>query len=90
MDFKVYDNRCSKESGVTLFRGETPHKIIIFPHHHESLNDIYNTITHELIHYCIAKYGHAELDEYEEHDLIFTSQWIDEYITQNFEDEGKE
>jgi hypothetical protein len=80
MDFKVYDNRCSKESGVTLFKGDRPNRIIIFPHHHESLEDIYKTITHEVIHYCLAKYKHEELDEYEEHDLIFTHQWIDEYI----------
>ncbi len=78
MDFKVYDNRCSKESGVTHFEGKG--RITIYPHHHETLTDIYSTITHELIHWCIGKYKHVDVDGYQEHDLIFAMQWIDEYI----------
>ena len=78
MDFRLHDDRDSKEQGVTLFEGKG--RILIYLHMHENLEDIYSTITHELIHWCIGKYNHVDIDEYQEHDLIFYSQWIDEYI----------
>lgn len=77
MDFKVFDHRDSKERGVTLLAGKK--RIIIYLQHHESLEDIYSTINHELIHFCIDKLE-EEIDEYEEHDLIAKIQWIDEYV----------
>jgi uncharacterized protein YjaZ len=76
-DFKVFDHRDSKEKGVTLLSGKG--RIFIYLHQHENIEDIYSTITHELIHYCIDKLE-EEIDEYEEHDLIFKLQWIDEYV----------
>lgn len=77
MDFKVFDHRDSKERGVTLLSGKK--RIIIYLQHHESLEDIYSTINHELIHFCIDKLE-EEIDEYEEHDLIAKIQWFDEYV----------
>ena len=47
MEFKVHDDRDSKESGITHFCGEG--RIIIYLQHHETLTDIYSTITHESI-----------------------------------------
>ena len=78
MDYQLFDHRCSKENGVTLFEGKG--RIIIYLQHHENIEDIYSTINHELIHWCIGKYKHVDIDEYQEHDLIFVAQWIDEYI----------
>lgn len=76
MDFQVHDHRCSKELGITLFEGGG--RIIIYLHHHETIPDIYSTITHECIHYCIGE--DYPIDEYQEHDLIFRMLWIEEYI----------
>ena len=83
MDFKINDHRDSKEHGVTLFKGDDFNKgrILIYVQHHESVEDIYSTITHECIHWCLGRYHHVDMDEYQEHDLIFAMQWADEYIT---------
>jgi uncharacterized protein YjaZ len=79
IDFKTIDHRCSKERGVTHFEGKG--RIIIYLQHHETIEDIYATITHELIHHLLYKYKHVEIDDYQEHDLIFNVQWIDEYVS---------
>ena len=78
MEFKVHDDRDSKESGITHFCGEG--RIIIYLQHHESLTDIYSTIQHESIHWCLEKYHHVDIDEYQEHDLIFSVMWAEDYI----------
>jgi uncharacterized protein YjaZ len=78
IDFKTIDHRCSNERGVTLFEGKG--RIIIYVNQHENIRDIYSTITHETIHYLLYKYKHVEIDDYQEHDLIFRLQWIDEYL----------
>jgi len=80
IDFKTFDHRDSKEKGVTLTTEKNKLRVIIFLHHHETLDDIYATITHELIHYCIARYKMVDIDEYQEHDLIFKLSWIHEYV----------
>lgn len=78
INFKVTDHRDSKERGVTLRDGKG--RVFIYLQHHETLEDIYATITHELIHYCIWNEDMVEIDDYEEHDMIFKVLWIDEYI----------
>lgn len=81
IDFKLTDHRDGQVKGITHFDGNR--RIIIYPHHHETIEDIYSTITHELIHYCIDRYKMVEMDSYQEHDLIFKSLWIDEYLSLN-------
>ena len=78
MDFKTYDDRDSKEHGVTLFEGKG--RIIIYLQQHESLEDIYSTIQHECIHWIIENYNHVDIDPYQEHDLIFSVMWAKDYI----------
>ena len=79
MEFKVHDDRDSKESGITHFCGEG--RIIIYLQHHETLTDIYSTITHESIHWALEKYHHEpNMDSYQEHDLIFATLWAEDYI----------
>jgi len=78
MVFKTYDDRDSNEHGVTLFEGKG--RIIIYLQRHETLEDIYSTITHECIHWIIEYYNHVDIDPYQEHDLIFAMQWAEEYI----------
>jgi uncharacterized protein YjaZ len=80
IDFQTHDHRDSKEKGVTLSTENNKLRVIIYLLHHETIEDIYATITHELIHYCIARYKMVDIDEYQEHDLIFKLAWIHEYV----------
>ena len=83
MDFRVNDHRDSKEHGVTLFEGKG--RIVIYVQHHESLTDIYSTIQHESIHWCLEKYHHVDIDEYQEHDLIFRTMWAEDSKLEQFQ-----
>ena len=76
MDFRLYDYKCEQLLGVTTFEGEG--RIIIFPHQHEAITSIIDTINHEAIHYCIGE--DESIDPYQEHALMYKLQWINEYI----------
>jgi len=70
VDMKVFGK---DESGVYYTESE---RIIIFLNNHESIEDFYKTIQHELIHSAIEKCGES-MDEDQEENLIFNIQWID-------------
>tara|TARA_R110000824_G_scaffold175358_4_gene353737 strand:+ start:1086 stop:1316 length:231 start_codon:yes stop_codon:yes gene_type:complete len=55
---------------------EESERALIFLSKHESLDDIYKTITHELIHHCINKFN-LTLDEDQEESLIFQMSWAE-------------
>ena len=60
-----------------IYYAETERCLIFLPNH-ETLEDIYKTINHELIHSCIDKAGESEsMDEDMEERLIFCVQWAD-------------
>jgi len=42
---------------------------------HESLDDIYKTINHEVYHHCIAQWDEVKMDEDQEEYLIFQLAW---------------
>ena len=65
MDFRV---RNTDERGI--YYEETERAIIYLPMH-ESLDDIYKTINHEIYHHCIAQWDDVKLDEDQEERLIF-------------------
>ena len=44
--------------------------------YHENLEDIYKTINHEVLHYCIEG-TNISIDELQEEKLIFNIQWAD-------------
>ncbi len=45
---------------------------------HETLEDIFKTINHEVFHHCFSEAGEAdEMDEDMEERLIFCLQWAD-------------
>jgi len=69
VDFKVFGK---EERGI--YYSET-RRAIIYLNNHESLDDIYKTITHELIHHCLKDYD--EIDEEQEERLIFCMNWGD-------------
>ena len=54
-------------------------RIIIYLSNHETIEDVYKTITHELIHNGIHK-ADEDFDEDLEERLIYCMQWADEYI----------
>ena len=67
VDFKVFGK---EERGI--YYPET-HSAIIYLNNHESLDDVYKTITHELIHHCLRDY--EDIDEMQEERLIFCMNW---------------
>jgi len=67
VDFKVFGK---EERGI--YYPET-HRAIIYLNNHESLDDVYKTITHELIHHCLRDY--EDIDEMQEERLIFCMNW---------------
>ena len=64
-----------------IYYSETKRCLIYLPNH-ETIEDIYKTINHELIHYCLDEAGESELmDEDMEERLIFCMQWAEESIS---------
>ena len=55
---------------------EETHRCIVFLNSHENLEDIYKTITHEVLHHCIEG-TNTTIDELQEEKLIFNMQWAD-------------
>lgn len=51
-------------------------RVLVNPAKHESIHEIFDTITHEVIHQAIAS---EELDEIQEHWAIQKVMWIMEY-----------
>ena len=63
-----------------IYYSETKRCLIYLPNH-ETIEDIYKTINHELIHYCLDEAGESEhMDEDMEERLIFCMQWAEESI----------
>ena len=74
VDFKVGgENR-------GMFYSETNRCLIYLPMH-ETIEDVYKTITHEVFHWCLSdKCGvHFDetLDELQEEDIIYNVQWAE-------------
>ena len=72
VDFKIKyaDNR-----GV--YFAETKRALIYLPMH-ESIEDLYKTINHEVYHHCFEENGEADkMDEEMEEDLIFKLSWAE-------------
>ena len=53
---------------------EETHRCIVYLNSHENLEDIYKTITHEVLHHCIEE-TKISIDELQEEKLIFNMQW---------------
>jgi len=60
-----------------MFYSET-NRCLIYLHQHESIEDIYKTIQHELIHFALEKMDESDdMDEEQEEKLIFHMAWAD-------------
>ena len=57
-----------------IYYSET-HRAIIYLNNHESLDDIYCTIQHEVIHHIVRNM--ENIDELQEESLIFRMAWAE-------------
>ena len=69
VDFKV---RNTDERGIYY---EESQRAIIYLPMHESLDDIYKTISHEVYHHCIGQWDDIKMVEDQEESLIFQLSW---------------
>ena len=74
VDFRVKhgDNR-------GIYYAETGRALIYLPMH-ESLDDIYKTINHEVYHHCFAQWEEVSMDEEQEERLIFQLAWANKSL----------
>ena len=72
VDFKV---RYADNRGI--YFSETKRALIYLPMH-ESIEDVYKTINHEVYHHCFTILDEADnMDEEMEEDLIFNLSWAE-------------
>jgi len=63
-----------------IYYGESG-RCLIFLTNHEAVEDIYKTINHETIHYCLDVADESDnMDEDMEERLIFCMQWAEEAL----------
>lgn len=75
VDFKIEKNELR---GV--YYSETDRCLIFLPMH-ETIEDVYKTITHEVFHYCFEKHDETDsMDEDQEERLIYNLQWAEETL----------
>ena len=69
VDFRLFgENR-------GIYYDET-NRCLMYLTNHETLSDLYSTIQHELIHFCLAKLGITDdIDEEQEEKIIFMMAW---------------
>ena len=60
-----------------IYYSETEKAYIFLPMH-ETIEDIYKTITHETLHHCFEVHDETDnMDERQEEALIFNLQWAE-------------
>ena len=74
VDFRVFgENR-------GIYYDETG-RCLVYLTNHETLSDLYSTITHEVIHFCLSKMGiNEDMDEDQEEKLIYFTAWAEESL----------
>ena len=71
------DLKCRGDENRGIYYEETK-RCLVFLSMHETLEDVYRTITHEVIHHCFSILDEADnMDEAMEESLIFNMQWAD-------------
>ena len=69
------DFRCRKDDNRGIYYSETQ-RALIYLGMHESLDDVYKTISHEIYHHCFNILEEADgMDEDMEERLIYCIQW---------------
>ena len=71
VDFRTY----GEDRGIYY---EESGRCLIYLSQQESLGDIFKTIQHEVIHFCVSKLDEADdIDEDQEEKLIFFMAWAE-------------
>ena len=71
------DLKCRGDENRGIYYEETK-RCLVFLSMHETLEDVYRTITHEVIHHCFSILNEVDnMDEAMEESLIFNMQWAD-------------
>ena len=71
------DLKCRGDENRGNYYEETK-RCLVFLSMHETLEDVYRTITHEVIHHCFSILNEVDnMDEAMEESLIFNMQWAD-------------
>ena len=76
MTHLTVDFRCRKDDNRGIYYEETK-RCLIFLSSHETLEDLYKTITHEVLHHCFVADDVPEMDEEQEETLVHFAQWAD-------------
>jgi len=71
VDFKI-----EKNENRGIYYQETARCLIYLPMH-ETIEDLYKTITHEVLHHCFEQDDDLTMDEVQEEAIIFHTQWAD-------------
>ena len=70
------DFRCRRDDNRGIYYEET-NRCLIFLGSHETLEDIYKTIVHEVLHWCFMADDVDKMDEEQEELLVHFVQWAD-------------
>jgi len=76
------DFKLGKDDNRGIYFEDTE-RCLIFLSMHETIEDVYKTITHEVLHHCLGDKCSVQpslnetLDEIQEELLIFNMQWAD-------------
>mgnify|MGYP001228285463 CR=1 FL=1 len=70
------DFRCRRDDNRGIYYEET-NRCLIFLASHETLEDIYKTIVHEVLHWCFMADDVDKMDEEQEETLVHFVQWAD-------------
>ena len=71
------DLKCRGDENRGIYYEETK-RCLVFLSMHETLEDVYRTITHEVIHHCFSILNEVDnMDEAMAESLIFNMQWAD-------------
>ena len=68
------DFRCRRDDNRGIYYEET-NRCLIFLGSHETLEDIYKTIVHEVLHWCFMADDVDKMDEEQEELLVHFVQW---------------
>ena len=71
VDFRTHSRTLSDDRGVFY---EATNRAIIILQNHECLEDIFATIEHESIHFCLREDSES-LDDEQEEEIIFRMSW---------------
>ena len=75
VDFRTHGRTLGDDRGVFY---EATNRALVMLSNHECLEDIFSTIEHESIHFCLRE--DEDIDEEQEEELVFRMAWACESL----------